>query len=302
MADPAEWVAYAYWGHVPSLGIPFLAEAGVASFIRYHRVELYRYASDSAGLLYRTARCFPWRAKTLGVSHSLLISQHGHDYLRSEYPDIAASRLHISRLGVPDRGTRPARDYGAPLTIASCSNIVPVKQVHLIAQLAVALAKDRSVHWHHFGDGDRSLVEAALASAPDTLEAKLHGRRSNADVIEFYRSNWIDLFVNLSLSEGVPVSIMEAISFGIPTLATAVDGTPEVVENGASGMLVTPELARDPVALANKLLAALAPDGPIARSDPRQVWSRRYDARANYMALAKLLSNDIATKTVAQIH
>ena len=54
--------------------------------------------------------------------------------------------------------------------------------------------------------------------------------------------NWIegqsfDLFMNVSSSEGLPVSIMEAFSFGIPALVTAVGGNPEIVQEGAGILL-----------------------------------------------------------------
>ena len=49
--------------------------------------------------------------------------------------------------------------------------------------------------------------------------------------------NDFDLFVNMSLSEGIPVSIMEAISFGIPIIATNVGGNAEIV-NDETGVLI----------------------------------------------------------------
>ena len=51
------------------------------------------------------------------------------------------------------------------------------------------------------------------------------------------------MFINVSSTEGIPVSIMEAMSFGIPVIATAVGGTPEIVNN-ENGYL----LSKDPSA------------------------------------------------------
>jgi len=45
------------------------------------------------------------------------------------------------------------------------------------------------------------------------------------DVLNYYASNPVDVFINTSSSEGLPVSIMEAMSFGIPVIATNVGGT-----------------------------------------------------------------------------
>jgi colanic acid/amylovoran biosynthesis glycosyltransferase len=51
----------------------------------------------------------------------------------------------------------------------------------------------------------------------------------HAQVIDYYTTNHIALFLSLSSREGLPVSLMEAISCGIPLLATTVGGVSEVV-------------------------------------------------------------------------
>ena len=64
------------------------------------------------------------------------------------------------------------------------------------------------------------------------------GFQDNEKIMDFYRNNPIDIFINVSTNEGVPVSIMEAISFGIPIIATNVGGTNEIVINNITGWLV----------------------------------------------------------------
>jgi glycosyltransferase involved in cell wall biosynthesis len=56
-----------------------------------------------------------------------------------------------------------------------------------------------------------------------------------------------DIAVQASESEGLPNAILEAAAAGLPIVATAVGGTPEVIEDGRTGLLVEP---RDPLALA----------------------------------------------------
>jgi glycosyltransferase involved in cell wall biosynthesis len=62
-----------------------------------------------------------------------------------------------------------------------------------------------------------------------------------------------DLFVLPSLSEGTPLCILEAMRAGLPVVATAVGGIPEIVETGRSAFLVPPG---NPQALAEAILAA----------------------------------------------
>ncbi|MDD0858820.1 glycosyltransferase [Arthrobacter alpinus] len=63
----------------------------------------------------------------------------------------------------------------------------------------------------------------------EDLVIELKGAVANDEVLNFYRNHEISVFINVSTSEGVPVSIMEAISFDIPVVATSVGGTPEIV-------------------------------------------------------------------------
>ncbi|MDH4157035.1 MAG: glycosyltransferase family 4 protein [candidate division Zixibacteria bacterium] len=60
-----------------------------------------------------------------------------------------------------------------------------------------------------------------------------------------------DILVNPSLSEGLPNIVLEALAVGVPVVATAVGGVPEIIENGYNGYLVP---ARDSSALAEALL------------------------------------------------
>jgi glycosyltransferase involved in cell wall biosynthesis len=59
--------------------------------------------------------------------------------------------------------------------------------------------------------------------------------------LDFYTEQPFDLFVNVSASEGVPFSIMEAFSVGIPVMATNVGGTGEIV-NEQVGMLLPSDI------------------------------------------------------------
>jgi glycosyltransferase involved in cell wall biosynthesis len=67
----------------------------------------------------------------------------------------------------------------------------------------------------------------------------------------------LDLAVLSSLTEGLPVVLLEALAAGVPAVSTAVGGVPEVIEDGVHGYLVPPN---DPGALARRILDALRDD------------------------------------------
>ena len=107
-------------------------------------------------------------------------------------------------------------------------------------------------------------------------------RQPNKAVLDFYRTHHVDLFINLSVYEGLPVSIMEAMSFGIPVLATDVGGTSEIVIDGV-GELVDKNSSIEEIA--NKAIKIILTDGnrnKIMREHIKKVWKINFYAEKNY--------------------
>ena len=97
----------------------------------------------------------------------------------------------------------------------------------------------------------------------------------------------IDVLALPSLHEGMPLTVIEAAAAGRPVVATAVDGTPEVVREGETGALVPPA---DPAALARALLAMLG-DADAAERMGREAyrWAHeRFDVDAHVEATARV--------------
>lgn len=285
--------AYSYWGHTPALASGLFAREGIPFAVRFHRVDLYEYGGHDYTAGQSPLQSFPWRRDLEGAARLVFISEHGCSYFGDRWGGAGfADRAVVSRLGTPDMGQGRQAPRAGPLVLASCSRITQVKQVHLIARLAAELARrGRQVEWHHFGTGeeDAALQAIEAARAQEGLSIRMHGWVENAELMAFYRTTAVDLFVNLSKSEGIPVSIMEAVSFGIPVLATAVDGTPEAVVDGRSGSLCSLAEAQNSARLADKAEALLGPARP-AGLDPRALWQERFDAARNFAGHAAALA------------
>ena len=116
---------------------------------------------------------------------------------------------------------------------------------------------DPGVGFVLFGDGPLHAAVAGQIQARG-LQGKfvLAGFRTD---LERFVPHW-DLAVLPSFTEGLPVIVLEAFAARVPVVATAVGGTPEVVEDGCNGYLVP---AGAPPALAEKILQAL-------RSEPER--------------------------------
>jgi glycosyltransferase involved in cell wall biosynthesis len=91
------------------------------------------------------------------------------------------------------------------------------------------------------------------------LAARVHWVGARRDLGNLLAA--MDMFVMPSLWEGLPLSLVLAMGAGVPVVATAIAGIPEVVQDGRSGLLVPPG---DPVAL-GAALARLA-DDPVLRA------------------------------------
>jgi glycosyltransferase involved in cell wall biosynthesis len=252
---------------------------------RTHRGDLYEVGNDIR--ISSKFRHYVFR----GLDAVYSVSDDGTHYLHERYPDHKA-RIRTVYLGTLDHGMGPQRDAAGPMVIVSCAKIDERKRVHLIAH-ALERVNGTSVRWVHFGgmanpDSDPSvgqlLRSVTRLKARPNIEVHLMGHLDNRTMMEWYANNAVDLFVSMSSSEGLPVSMMEAISFGIPVLSTDVGGCREIV-NERTGMLIPLDTSAQETA---QLLEGFAQSRFVtypARSDVRAFWQERFSAENNYADL-----------------
>jgi glycosyltransferase involved in cell wall biosynthesis len=187
----------------------------------------------------------PYRKIILEIlNQTLTISENGRDYLLNHFPHLA-KKIKVSRLGTLALSSIPLQKEDNSLYVLSISSIIPLKRVNKILEI-VSSVTNRKIHWTHIGGGPllKELKTLALQREKQNpnFSYSLLGQKTNRQVRQFLSENYIDLFVNLSETEGIPVSIMEAQSAGITVLATAVGGVPEIV-NDKNGFLTEKELS-----------------------------------------------------------
>lgn len=252
---------------------------------RAHRYDLYEEQTKHAYI--------PLRPETIRhVDRIFLVSAHAQHYLETRYPS-ASEKFCVSRLGVEDPGTLTPPSFDGTLRVVSCSFLTQVKRIHLIIDSLASLAARQPslrIEWNHLGDGPlrQQLEGRASRLLPPQVSWQFHGYLANDLVFEFYRTHHIDVFINCSESEGLPVSIMEAQSCGIPVVATAVGGTPEVV-NSENGVLLRPQITPEEVARALEDCV----DVPLMRQkrlSSRAMWDAKCNASVNYALFAQALT------------
>jgi glycosyltransferase involved in cell wall biosynthesis len=174
-----------------------------------------------------------WTSVFKNLDALYCISQHGKNYIEKKTHS-KANFIHTSRLGVniDTQNNLLKEPYNNKIKVASCSSLSSVKRVDLIYDSLLYASKHIEIEWHHFGDGDEfKNLKKRVKATNENLTVNLHGFLNNCDLLEHYRNNFFDLFINLSSSEGLPVSLMEAMSFGMPAIVTSTGGMPELVSN-----------------------------------------------------------------------
>lgn len=165
-----------------------------------------------------------------------------------EQPDNISKKLHVCYLGSYKK--YPLLNISDPniFNICTCSRVIPLKRLSLLLD-ALKLWKEGPLRWTHMGDGPllaelRTKAKIVMEDNP-LVEIVFRGFVPNNEVEYYYAHNPVDIFVNLSNIEGIPISIMEAISYGIPVIATDVGGTKEIVSTAVGTLLsenITPEI------------------------------------------------------------
>lgn len=112
---------------------------------------------------------------------------------------------------------------------------------------------------------------------PPNIRYRINGVTPHEDIMQFYADNHPVLFINLSYVEGIPVSIMEAFSYGIPALATDVGATKELVKNQNNGYLIKRDYMIEEVSdTINRYLALSDAEINQYRENAERTWKREY--------------------------
>lgn len=268
---------YSYWLEFHSYAALLLKKSYPQSkaVSRCHGYDLYEYRNSQ--------RYIPLRKYILSHLNTVFcISEDGKKYLEEKYPNVQKDCL-LSRLGTHDYGKSAAPQEKTVLKLVSCSWISPVKRVPRILDTLMQIS-DIDIEWTHYGDGAamKNLKEAA-EQLPKNITVHFPGAVPNEELLRIYQTTPYHFFVNVSESEGIPVSIMEAMSFGIPAIATNVGGVSEIVQDEKNGFLLEKDFTDTQLAERIRRCSEM----PIEvyetyRKAARDYWEENFNAEKNY--------------------
>ena len=283
-----ELIFYSYWmDHLALAAVKLAEKYNGKAVTRCHGYDVYPrdggYVVMQRYLAKKLDRIFP-------------IADDGKKTICSlfQFDNSIVNKTTVFRLGTEDCGLNPQIPSNAAFTIVSCSNVVPLKRVDMIFD-AINQIHEFKIRWIHFGDGpclDRLRDKVSHSGCIHQVE--LMGRQSNQAVMSFYKKTPIHMLINLSTSEGIPVSMMEALSFGIPCLGTDVGGVHEIIKNDVNGYLIQEDCSVDDVANAIRRVKSLSIEEMQAmRERARIFWKQNYRASKNYTMFADCLEKEI---------
>lgn len=200
-------------------------------FTRAHRYDLYE---ERNRLHY-----LPFREDIYSaMKYIFFISEHGREYYMKKY-NKDDSKLRTMYLGTfNNKNMKKNLKDKKKICIASCSNIIHVKRldyiINILSQLKV------KIRWIHIGQGKlfREMHQLAKKRFSNSENDYLFlGYVANSNILKTYYEYDVDYFINLSDSEGIPVSMMETISMGIPVIGRNVGGVSELIDSSCGLLL-----------------------------------------------------------------
>ena len=222
------------------------------------------------------------------------ISQHGLNHIAKTFPQFR-NKIAVSRLGVIDIPTGIQPERSERFEIITCAKIHFNKGMHRMPEILNEL-RDLPVHWTHIGWGLNPSLDMVL-SAIDKYKVSemvtMLGHMNQTQIEQLYHEKKFDLIVNLSNAEGIPVSIMEAIRYGIPGIVTDTVGNPEIIDSSC-GFVIPIDFQSEEVA---GLIRRLVTDKDLHKrlsEGARHMYEERYQASKNFTALCESLKGKMS--------
>ena len=227
------------------------------------------------------------------------VSGQGATYLDEKLGRQFSNKIEVRYLAVnsPISTSRQITKRGSTIRIVSCARMVALKRIELIVD-ALAILNMQSdlplIEWCHLGDGPEELKitnrVGQMLSVEGCVAVKLLGNLTNTQVLDFYASHTVDLFISSSQWEGLPVSMMEAASYSIPVIGTDVGGVSEIVLDGFL-LSANPEPAEIANAIRSYVLMSPADREALSRRS-KNVWEQKFNAQTVFSDWAEELSEN----------
>lgn len=274
--DLKKVVLYSYWFDTWALSLCILKYShqlnDVKIISRAHGFDVYK---EQARKGYHPFKNFMFRELTCVYP----VSKNGANYLKINYERFQ------DKIKAKYLGTEPApvlNKVSEHLHIVTCANVTEIKRLYLVPEILQYLPESIKCKWTHLGGGeDLNLLRSKCSKLKPNVEVNFPGNLTKEEINGFYKANPVSVFISVSRSEGLPYSMMEAISFGIPLISTDVGGCSEICTK-ETGILIPKDF--DTRKVAEKLVEFMNSSMNTAefREDVFRFWDNNFNANRNY--------------------
>lgn len=219
---------------------------------------------------------------------SVTVSEFNRRHILQSFPDVESVKIVVQRLGINiARWCSPGPSLPQPQPlILSVGRLHEVKNYEFLI-LACRALKSSGQPFRCFiaGDGPaRSSLQTLIEALDLEQEIKLLGHISRENLPPLYAQS--DLVVLTSRSEGIPVTLIEAMAMEKLVLAPRITGIPELIDDGKSGFLYQPNSMEDFLHKLQFILHVGPSLHGIRKAARRQV-EIHFDQSANLQAFAR---------------
>lgn len=287
-------VLYSYWNEYACFAATMVKKQGDYVVSRLHGGDLYELDINDR---YQPYKC----VYNNNVDWFSFISRKGLAYFCETYFDIT-NKASVNYLGVPEHKISYTFSNRNDVRIVSFSYVRDIKRIDRIVD-TLSCVDGLKVHWIHIGA--RYLYDQVLAYAKQKLDKKENvyyqflGEMKNEDALDYISNHEFDFLVNVSSTEGMPMTMMEAFSMSIPVIGTMVGGVPEVVKSEYNGYLLDIDFQNEDFEKILKDYACLSYTKKIEmRNNAKETWKSIFNDTTNYENFTNLLVNKISRHEV----
>ncbi|ARP50331.1 hypothetical protein [Caproicibacterium lactatifermentans] len=277
-------VYYTYWYGIGAMAL-------VLEKLRFPNLKIATRVQESD---FAMANCF-FQQRMFPYLNLIAFSFRGsRDIFCQERNIKKRGNIKISYMGVPDRGLNPPGKKGTPLQLLS-EDYTENAELHL-QKIAQALASiDFPIHWCHCGL-DADILEQqektcrSFLSDTDNVVWKTKCFHSGEERSAYFQTHSIDLYLTFPQNEKQAILVIEACSYGIPTIAAStLNFITEIINPGIGYLLpAKPESQQIAQVLQDYHRASFTMQASL-RLNARQIWFNSFNSKKNDEKFAKAL-------------
>lgn len=292
--QPQQVTFYSYWFFYPTIALAEIKEKNpqYRTISRMHGWDCFFERSPHNYLPLR-----PYSMNRLDLVAS--ISETGMRYTNTKLKGyIDSSKLTFSRLGITEsQRSILQKDESETFLLISLAYISPIKRLNRIVEALLGW-KGKKVKWEHIGvayDENRSFEDSVNAQFKDhpTVSVSFKGELQQKEIFEYFTVERPDLLICTSESEGIPVSMMEAMAHGIPVLSVDVGGVHEIVEHRKNGLLIPAAATEIEIRSAlDEFIAFSSETKQAMRQNAVKTYEDKFNGQKNYTTFVKTVLKD----------